>query len=693
MLRKFLIAAACVCALSSNAIIWHYGSLNTSKKTCALTSWSGSQPSSGKLTIPDTYVENGVTYKVTTIASHALDNLTTVKEIVIGANVENIGTMVNEESINLNGVSENFLNCPMLEKFTVSADNQMFKSTNRGALYLKKHQCLFRVPQNMVVSNNTYKLPDDLNHISPMAFAENTTITTLRIPGSATVGYNGGLNKTNIAEYELTSDPFSIDLIDGALVSTTFDWYLISVPPATKSSYINLTEKVKTLKDESCMNCVNLKGLNIPAVTSIDKRVFDGSGLETISFPSTISIFDTECMARAKNLKTINFAAQNIRLMVGFARDCSALETVTTVYPFREIEDAAFKNCRNLRTFPFSGATEMEGDSIFYNCGFDKIVYDDSYNCDDWGGNNLFCANRFLTEIDATAVQGTEENVFVLAPPVAKGCQQLAILKLPLFSSFVHYGITDGTTMKIPAFENVPLMHIEVGDFWAHEGDVVFSYSPINGNTDVRPNMYIAVTRTYDLNRDKTCWPLKGIFAGNNGAVVTPNFYIDAYKPADNYVAERGTYYIPGGCKGNYSGVVEAGLPIYELYRLDVTKSGGHLRVEAIPASGVTDMKVKVNDGSQFSFVNYRFTSDEKYEDVTSFTIYYKVNGIQFSTLYEPEFWTATGVESVEAEETGEFTVYDLAGNVLYTGDALSTEAGLYIIKDKGGKVSKHLVK
>lgn len=693
MLRKFLIAAACVTALSGNAIIWHYGSFNSSKKTCALTSWSGSQPTSGKLTIPDTYVQDGVTYKVITIASHALDNLTTVKEIVIGPNVENIGTMTNANFINLNGVAENFYNCPMLEKFTVSTDNVMFKSTTRGALYLKKHQCLVRVPQKMAVSNSTYKLPDDLNHVSPLAFAENTTIKTLRIPGEATIGYNGGLNRSSIAEYELTTNPFCLDLIDGSLIDITDDYTLISVPPATTMSYVNLTNKVKDVIREACKNCVNLKGISMPGVTNINSRVFEGSGVESLSFPATLTTFDTESLARAQKLKTIQFSAQDIRLMEGFARDCSALETVSSVYPIGEIEDAAFINCRNLRTFPFTGRTIMDGDSIFYNCGFDRVVYDDGINNDDWNGAAMFCANRFLTEIDASAIQGTEENPFILCPPVAKACQQLAMVKFPPFTNFVHYGYTDGTTMKVPSFENIPLMHIEIGDFWAEEGDVVFSYSPINGKTDVRPNMYISVTRNYGKETRPARWALKGIFAGNNGAIVTPNFYCDAYSPAENYVAERGTYYVPGGCAANYSEASQAGHSVFELYRLDVTKSGNRMRIEAIPASGVTDMKVKVNEGSPFSFVSNRFTTDEQYDDVTSFTIYYTVNGVNLSTRYEPEFWTSTGIEESEITPSEEYTVYELEGRELYKGSTLPATPGLYIIKDKNGNVSKKIVK
>lgn len=67
-------------AFAGNTITYTYGEFKTSSKTCTLMPWCGQQPALGKLILKETYEKEGVTYKVTAIAPHALDNLTEVTE-------------------------------------------------------------------------------------------------------------------------------------------------------------------------------------------------------------------------------------------------------------------------------------------------------------------------------------------------------------------------------------------------------------------------------------------------------------------------------------------------------------------------------------------------------------------------------------------------------------------------------------
>lgn len=694
MLRKILLAVLAGCAFSSHAIIWHYGNFNSKKKTCAVTSWSGSQPSSGKLTVPETYTHtDGVTYKVNTIASNALDNLTEVTEIVIHAGVVNIGDAIQEEYINLNGDSENFFNCPQLKKFTVNTDNPMFKSSSGGALYYKKANALLRVPQKMAVSNGIFKLPDDAAHIAPNAFTENTTTKKLRIPGDCTVGYNGGLNRAvNLAEYELIGGSSMVKLVNGALVSDTQD-RLLSVPPASTITTLTLPSSVKEIDREACYNCINLKEIKMPGVTDISPRAFMGSGVETLDFPASIATFDTQSLAGAKSLKTINFKAKDIRLMVDFARDCSALETVTTLYPIREIEDCAFKNCRELKNFPFYGTTELEGDSIFFNCGFEKVVFPASGTSEDWGGSDLFGNNRLLTEIDASAIETAYLDSFIVPAPYAKNCMKLKTLRLPEFTSFTRYWSGDVAPVT-PSFENTALTHIETGCFWIAENDYKFCYSPMDGQLDIRPRVYVAATRCLvpgvpESNR----WPLKYMFMGNNGATVTPYFYCDSYTPSENYVAPRGEYFVPGGCLGQYNEAAAAGLTVTEMFGLSITKEVARMKIRTTPGEGVTEMKVSVNGGSPMTLPGYiSYYPDIAYDNIDNLLFTYKMNGVPMSTRYESSHWLNTGVADILDTATTAYTVYDLEGRLILVSDddeALDTLApGIYIVH-RGQTVTK----
>lgn len=93
MVKKLLLIIVCIAlSLPSHAIIWKYDSFNTTNKTCRLTGWSGTQPTSGKISIKSTYTHtDGVTYTVNSIAKNALNDLTEVTQITIPATVTRIG--------------------------------------------------------------------------------------------------------------------------------------------------------------------------------------------------------------------------------------------------------------------------------------------------------------------------------------------------------------------------------------------------------------------------------------------------------------------------------------------------------------------------------------------------------------------------------------------------------------------------
>lgn len=78
-MRQFLlIAFLAATVFSGRAITYKYDNFDASKKTCRLLSWGGTQPSSGKLVLKDTYEKDGVTYKINAIAPHALDKCCTI---------------------------------------------------------------------------------------------------------------------------------------------------------------------------------------------------------------------------------------------------------------------------------------------------------------------------------------------------------------------------------------------------------------------------------------------------------------------------------------------------------------------------------------------------------------------------------------------------------------------------------------
>ncbi|MDE6443352.1 MAG: hypothetical protein K2K64_02865 [Muribaculaceae bacterium] len=228
-------------ASSAGAIKYHYDNLNASAGTCRLASWSGTQPSSGKLTVPSTYVDDkGKTYTVTTLAPHSLDNLTEVVEIVIPASIVRIGDSAFGNGTAIIDEDErvyNFFNCPSLEKFVVDADNNIFQSTGAGLLYSKGLGQLLRVPDHLSLTDGKLKLSSKTLAISEDAFRGNNTITALELPVNARIYGNGGLNRaTSISSYAVYGEGDRLKVSFEILFCKDIELSLIpnSAPPSPR---------------------------------------------------------------------------------------------------------------------------------------------------------------------------------------------------------------------------------------------------------------------------------------------------------------------------------------------------------------------------------------------------------------------------------------------------------------------------
>lgn len=220
MVKKLLLIIVCIAlSLPSHAIIWKYDSFNTTNKTCRLTGWSGTQPTSGKISIKSTYTHtDGVTYTVNSIAKNALNDLTEVTQITIPATVTRIGKVPYTGGLEnkSNGV-ENFSNCPKLEKIIVDADNPNFLSTTHGILTSKDMYFLYRVPAACPIVGGEFNIYAKVVSITDGCFSGNNTIQTLTIPAalyeiSGTPGFN---EMTALKAYKVSENCTTFIVKDG----------------------------------------------------------------------------------------------------------------------------------------------------------------------------------------------------------------------------------------------------------------------------------------------------------------------------------------------------------------------------------------------------------------------------------------------------------------------------------------------
>ena len=734
MLRKlFTLFAILGMALHANAIIWHCDNFNSDKMTCRISGWSGSQPSSGKLKIPASYENaNAKEYKVTAIASHALDDLTEVTEIVIPATVTAIGDQKKNSHYDFSSSVKNFDNCPKLVKFTVADDNSLFYSDSSGILYTagKSNGLIFlysvlKVPAKVKTASGVLKLEDGLIGIAKQAFKGNLSVKSLYIPDDVTIYENAGLNHAeNLAEYHLiktgrTQWPLKVEnncLIDHYEMGGKDLWEAVSVPPASTRKTCNLPSYVTSIRTKAFMNTVNLQTVDLNKVVLIEENAFNNSSVTSLTIPESTKELNDGALRRAYNLKTLAFEGKNVDLPDDFARDCTALTTVTAKNPLRTVNDRAFMNCTSLKTFPFSIKTDLDGDSIFYKAAFTEVVYPAGKITGSVLGNNAFNSCDNLTLIDFSAITDTKTTPLDIASPLAKKCPNLTRLILPQFTTF--YDSSSSSKKHQPAFNTTNLQEIVMGTFFNVNNVAQFRYSPIGDVKEFKPNVYVAVTRNRNLDpNDYMSMPLDNLFEAVNGAKVAPNYFCDLYAPLnydwyDDHVADCGIYYVPGGCSENYAHAKENGRKVYEMYKFSVYKDGADMMVKTwTGACEVTNLSLTINDDQSMKLsIKDEVPLSIPYKNVKTLLLKYKVNGVQMQTLYPKEFWTSSslgdgsgtngddfsGVEEIEENESLRYIICTTDGCVVSRGKGTpSTDhlsAGVYILV-RGDKREKFVVK
>lgn len=714
MIFKTIMCAVVVsaCVFESHAIIYHCDSFDTKKKECRLVSWSGTQPSSGKVNIPESFThDDGKVYSITSIASHALDGLTEVTEITIPASVAVIG---DSEHVTVSQRSVcNFYDCPKLKMFKVSAANKVFEASGIGILCMKGGLSVLRVPQKVEVDSEArLRLESAHTVICDDAFHGNTTVEILSIDTYTTVNGNGGLNfAKNLRKYEVRGNYGWLTKSGGLLVET--ETYAVSWPPALETDEVKVPSGIEVIRDYAFAN-TRVRQVKMSAVRSIREGAFRNSAIETVSIPGSVSGLYKSVFEDCSGLVSIEMESVKLRLPESFARNCKSLERVTSENPIYSIGEAAFKGCSSLVEFPFSGITVCDDDSIFYGCGFKEVVYEESpvYDFCTYGKNFLGLC-RSLERIDASRLETSFDNLYSIGPDFAPLCPNLREIRFPAFSSFWQYY---GAPSQSAFGYTCALEKIVLHTFW-NDGIRQFCYSTVNGVNDFYPKVYVAVTANREVCADRwNEWPVSDLFSADNGARVHPQFYCDAYKPGESYVDPDGTYYVPGGAKVNYSEAGKAGCDVREMFsvafntiddRMRVSVGYGGLDGAMTPES----VRIRFDDEpyQPVSFPGYMI-SGKKMSEISRVGIAYVVDGVEMLTEYPYDHWNGSSVseisvdsERVECRIEGgvlrlnrsvdRFEIYSADGSMLQScvGDSADVSMlvpGIYIIRIDGSSRS-----
>lgn len=714
----YLIVFAIISSLAfdADAILYKCDNFNSSKKTCRLIGWHGSLPTSGKLKLPSTFTDDdGTVYTITVVAEDALNNLTNVTEITIAASYKEFGD-VSSKSI-VNSATENFKNCPNLKLFKVEAGSPLFEATTDGLLFLKGKLELLNVPAQFATTGR-FVLPDYCEYISKDAFADNSSINTLLIPRNVSIDKNGGFNRmTELSRIELVdASEKKLSLNNGVLISKEYsDTRVVSLPPYFSLITWTMPQSVTEISEYAFANCKAFTEIILPSkLVKIGSYAFSNSAIESVKFTANVEQLGKNMFENSKSLHTITFENVNPEIPDRFASGCTSLQKVESKYPIVKVGEAAFKNCRELNTFPFRGETVLDEDSSFYNTGFEKIVFEESEMADYFSGSNVFSFCRNLKELDfSRLIMQYPGNGLGIGDSYAANCLKLKTVKFGDYTGFWSYPASMGPTP--PAFgyscvlDTIRISSTEGSKF------AQFCYSPANGVMHFTPKVYATLTTNEAYSEFYDHFYIEKLFSAGNGATVAPIIFVDAYKLATpkwpeyrDYVVPDATYFVPGGTVSNYDSAVSKGNRVEEMFGISFDKSNpSYLKITITPRKGVADLPEVTDFTAQFeNGTTARPDANGVIKSPTSVSathyvkIHYFLDGVHFYTNYPSGHWSTSDVTEISDStfeykiENGRiifsaplfFEIYSTDGMKVKEGfesdvDLSSLTSGIYLVK------------
>ncbi len=674
-------------AASAQAITYTYGNLDATAGTCTLMSWGGSQPTSGKLTLKETYEENGVTYRVTAIAPHALDNLTQVTQITIPANVERIGDAycrLDSDGGKSYRVApcHNFNNCPELRLFYVAQGSKYFMASGAGVLMFSSNEIIVKVPQKVAVTSGRFDMANNIDYVCEDAFAENSTIKVLgfstHLRDAADLGLSTMTALTDFAiSGNLTSNFLTVS--SGALLSAD-KTKLFSFPPYRPVPSFSVPGGVKVIEASAFANCSALYQVDLPAsLENIGKYAFANSGITNIDIPNHVTEIGKGALSNCSRLTKLTVRGY-VALPADFARDCNLLTSVNLSNSVTKVGDCAFKNCSRLTSFPFSAAISFDADSVFANCGFKEVVFRPSQI----GENGfdlsaaMFYGNHSLELLDMTDVKAEidgNSNLLFFKSFAIGDCPALKTVKLPSGVSFTYRPTEFSPNFGI----NTAVETLVMGSFVAVDRPIIY-YNQGHHT----PKVYMQTTDS-KMRR----WELDLLFQTAGSATCTPEIYCEGYTMSDiqghanEYVVPEANYHIPGGTTDNYSQAVKKSKSVLEMYRYRPVNNNGKFRLNisrTIPELEFT--RISINNATQDIGMPDAYgaiITDIPVDNVDNVTVEYTVNGIAMKTFY-PEIGLKSGIGYV-TDDTHPLTV-TVSGNTAYFGNICQ-----YSVADMSGRI------
>ena len=280
----------------------------------------------GNVTIPESVIYNGETYKVTSIGDYAFDSCTGLTSITIPSSVTSIDYKA-------------FSNCTGLTSITI---------------------------------------PSSVTTIGYDAFTDCTGLTSITIPSSVTtIGKGVLIGCSGLASIKVDAGNTVYDSRDNcnAIIETATNTLVAGCKNTT------IPSSVTSIDHSAFFGCTGLTSITIPeGVTSIGSQAFEAcSGLTSVTIPSSVTSIGDWAFDGCTGTVKINSNAivsksysSSFSLIYIFGKQISTYilgENITS------IGDYAFSGCTGLTSVTIPSNVNTIGENAFYGCDNLKFVY------------------------------------------------------------------------------------------------------------------------------------------------------------------------------------------------------------------------------------------------------------------------------------------------------------------------------
>ena len=351
-------------------------------------------------------------YPVTGIASYALQNKESIRNIAISEGIRTIGDYAFQgcealkclylpssvESIGVNPV----YSCHVLTTIAFQKENTRYSIVN-GALVNQQEQHLISYPLGR--KDSQYKIPAEIRSIGANAFAYRSSltqiifpenlveigdfafqssdaITSVTLPGSLRrLGNNPFADCTNLKKIVLEGDSKEVFLLNGVLFSESGRRLVLYPPWLTDETY-TIPEGTTVIGDNAFSSASHLCGISMPdTVETIGDNSFSQCiNLKSIELPDSIISIGRSAFSRCFNLAQIRLPSGLTKISNYTFRDCSSLSEIYLPEGLTEIEYCAFEFCTSLSYLYLPASLEKIGLNAFTGClGFTADVEKESY--------------------------------------------------------------------------------------------------------------------------------------------------------------------------------------------------------------------------------------------------------------------------------------------------------------------------